>query len=590
MAIPDIPVFSFRINRDEPLEEVVSFLTDVMRSREGNEQRRKLRLTPRRSYDVDLLLTGNERTYWDLFNHGLGPRDVLCPLYWETVRLGAALQEDYGDRIDFDTTFTEWEYQAGGAALIMRDNALSYEVVEIAAVDAGGVDLVTPVSATWPRGSVIIPLRRGKVDSAGELRAISAAVATVTVRLMLKEANPWSPAEDDSPEYLDLPVFTTEPNWVDNLSTDLNREIATWDSRTGLMSEAFPLNRIMVGQEHRWFLNGREPLAGFRDLIYRHAGRQGAFWLPTFKADLRLAADVGAADTQLVIEKVGYDATNAPRDGREHVAIKTPSGLICRKIISSSPGDTPETEKLGLAGSLGLALPRGQARRISFLDTARFDSDEFTITHHGGIDGLHESSARFRTFRNTRVPPAILVGATPIGVMTDTTCGTQSEDACPLFFPVFDGWDYEFSIMAVYAPTRSGLSNFYIHRPVEFGGKTGGGNAYGGKIGADWDEKFASSPGVKWGARRVRVDHHLAPSNIWDQSYTGTWHATAGIGIVNFFGEKPTNYVNLYFYWRHWTQPFPGTLAATVLNKTSNGDVTKPIPVDIDWRDYRTAP
>jgi len=584
MAIPDIPVFSFRVNREEPFEENVSFLTDVMRSREGNEQRRKLRLTPRRSFDVDLLLTANERTYWDLFNHGLGPRDILCPLYWETVKVGP-LTEDYTDRIEFDTTFSDWSYQEGGAAIIMRDNALVYELVEIASVDAAGVDLVDPVTASWPRGTKFIPLRRGKLDSAGDLSGITAAVAKVTARLVLKEENPWTPAEDDSLEYLDLPVFLTEPNWIDNLATDLNREIAVWDNQVGQSVETFPLNRLMVGQEHRWFLPGREALAGFRDLIYRHSGRQGAFWLPTFKADLRLAAVAGSGATQIVVENVGYGLMNGPRDGREHIAIKHSAGTICRKVLAVLPGDTPETEKLGLDAPLGLALSPGQARRISFLDTARFDSDEFTLTHHGGIDSLHETSARFRTFRNTRVPPAILIGETPTGVMSDTECGTPSDDACPLFFPVFDGWDYELSVKVDYSRSvRAGISNFYAHRPVELGGSSGGGNAYGGRKGSDWDEKFAADPvnKIKWGARRILLAESQRP-----YSYVGDWHATVGIGIVNFFREKPVNYVDFYFYWRHWSMPFPGVLVATQLNKTSNGDITKTVPVTVDWRDWR---
>lgn len=590
MAIPDLPVFSFRVNWKEPLDETVSFLTDVLRSLEGCEQRRKLRLTPRRSFDADFLLTGRERTFWDLFMNDLGDSDVLCPLYWDMATLSVGLTAGSSDRIDFDTTRRDWAYQEGGAAIIINKSALDYEVVEIASVDANGVDLVDPVTNPWPRGAQIIPLRRAKVDSTGEFNTPTAAVATISARLILKEENPWVPLADDSTIYGGLPVFSEEPNWSNGLAMDLSREIVTLDNDVGLTYESFPLNRIAVGQQHRWFLPGKDRLAEFRDLVYRHSGRAGSFWLPTFKADFKLKVAAGSSANEITVENVGYGLTGGPKSGREYISIRHATGTIYRRIVSVSPGPTSATEILELDLPVGLALSPGQVRKISFMDTARFDTDEFTITHYGGIDAHHESTASFRTFRNTRVPPAILIGATPVGVVSSALCGEQTEDACPLFFPEFDGWDYEFSLKAVYAPTRSGVSNFYIHRPVEFGGKTGGGNAYGGRIGSDWDELFASSPGIKWAARRVRVDHHLAPPDIWDQSYTGTWHATVGVGIVNFFGEKPVNYVSYYFYWRHWTMPFPGVLAATVINKTSNGDVTKPIYVDVDWRDFRTPP
>lgn len=427
MSDIDLPVFSFRANWQEPMSERLAFLTDVLRASEGAEQRRALRQTPRRTFEADFLLVGPERTFWDLFINALGGQEMTAPLYWETVTLAADLTATVSDRIDFDTTFREWEYHAGFLAILMGENATDYEIVEVAAVDAGGVNLTLPVIRPWPKGTKLLPLRRCVLDQVGEVRHPTAGVATVTAQLRVIGANPWTPAADDSPVYLGLPVFLSEPNWVEPLAVNLDREVSLLDLDVGLTYQIDDLGRVLLGQAHRWFLTGREKLAGFRDLVYRHKGRAGSFWLPTFKADFRLVNSPGAGASQIEVEKVNYGYTGGPTSGREYIAIKHTAGTILRKVISTAGGSSSATERLNLDAPLGLALSPGLVRRISFVDTARFDSDEFEITHYAGVDGHHNASALFRTFKNTRTAPAPISLPIPAAIMTDQPCGEGRE-------------------------------------------------------------------------------------------------------------------------------------------------------------------
>lgn len=405
MADIDLPVFSFRANWREPMAERLAFLTDVLAASEGAEQRRSVRQTPRRTFEADFLLTGRERTFWDLFVNGVGGGEVVAPLYWEVVTIPATLTATVSYRIDFDTTRREWAYHEGYLAMLIRDSALDYEVVEIAAVDAGGVDLAAPPTRSWPKGTKLLPLRRSVLDQIGDVQQPSAGVGRVSAELRVIGPNPWTPAVDTSPVYAGLPVFLSEPNWVEDLTAQQDREVALLDTGVGVSYQVDATGRVLLGQSHRWFLPGRENLAAFRDLIYRHRGRAGAFWLPTFKADLRLMASAGSGATQIVVENVGYGYTGGPTSGRQYVAIKHSGGTILRKVLSVVPGTTTATEKLNLDAALGLALSPGQVLRISFADTARFDTDEFEIVHYGGVDAHHDVSALFRTFKNTRTAP-----------------------------------------------------------------------------------------------------------------------------------------------------------------------------------------
>lgn len=427
MADSDLPVFSFRANWREPMAERLAFLTDVLAASEGAEQRRSVRQTPRRSFEADFLLTSRERTFWDLFINALGGGEVVAPLYWEVVTIPATLTATVSDRIDFDTTLREWAYHEGYLALLIRDSALDYEVVEIASVDAGGVDLAAPPIRPWPKGTKLLPLRRAVLDQIGDVEQPSAGVGRVTAELRIVGPNPWTPAADASPVYGGLPVFLSEPNWVENLTVQQDREIDLLDTGVGLTYQVDATGRVLLGQAHRWFLPGKTKLAEFRDLIYRHRGRAGAFWLPTFKADLRLVAAAGSGATQIEVENVGYGYTGGPTSGREYIAIKHSGGTILRKVLSVIPGTTTATEKLNLDAALGLALSPGQVLRISFADVARFDTDEFEIVHYGGVEAHHDASALFRTFKNTRTSPDPIHFPVSPGVMNETACGGGTE-------------------------------------------------------------------------------------------------------------------------------------------------------------------
>jgi hypothetical protein len=430
----DLPVFTFRPNWREGVVERVSFLTDVLRGALGTEQRRTLRLVPRRTAEADFLLKGPERTFWDLFINKLGGTEVMVPLYWDMATLTQPVPfvEPPADDDPPIEVSLYWEngvggnlaheFQIGELAVLMGKTALEYEVVAIRNIDPYGATIYQTKRA-WPLGTKIMPLRRALIDDMGTPNHYSAGVAAVSMRFLYTTPMSHVPAADASPVYLGRPVFLDEPNWVDNLDVSFDRDTLRLDNDLGLPYQVDPTGRVTLGQSHRWFLPGRQRLAAFRDLIYRHRGRAGSFWLPTFKADLQLVNSPGSGATQLVVENVGYGYTGGPTDGREYIAIKHSTGTLFRRVTSVVPGTTAATEKVNLDAPLGLALSPGLVRRISFMDVARFDQDDFEITHQGGIDAYHECQAVFRTFDGGRTAPLPISFPIPTANKNTLACG-----------------------------------------------------------------------------------------------------------------------------------------------------------------------
>lgn len=439
MIEPDLPVFTFRPNWRDVMPERLSFLTDVLRSDSGAEQRRSVRETPRRTFEVDFLLVGGERTFWDLFINRLAGGEVYAPLYWEAIGLKTKTTAGVTTSVAFDTRWTEWPYMSAGYALLMGQTAFDWEVVLIQSVNDSGVTFTEPVERAWPVGTKLVPLRRSVLDQVGDPSHDTAAVATVSTQFRVTGPNPWTVPTDTSDTYLTLPVFNDPPNWVEALDVTYARDIAALDTGVGLTYQVDPLGRAFVSQAHRWFLNGRQKLAAFRSMLYRHRGRAGSFWLPTFKSDFKLAAPATSGSPTLTVENTGFRYTGGPTSGREYVAVKAPTGMIYRKIVNVLAGLTPETERIVLDSPLGVDLSVGLAPRISFMDTARFDTDDFEITHHAGIDSLHEVSATFRTFKNTRTAPTPISYPIPISLKDGTPCGTGVRAGAWRYLPIAVG-------------------------------------------------------------------------------------------------------------------------------------------------------
>lgn len=432
MADSDLPVFPFRPNWREGVTERLSFLTDVLTSSTGVEQRRINRQTPRRTIEADFLLSGPERAFYDLFINRLTGGEFLVPLYWELVTLRAPVVAGFTDRIEFDTSYREIR---AGLYLLTGKDARVFEVVNVVGIDAGGVTLEEPATLAWRKGANLIPLRRAVADDLGAMTYPSAGVGSVTIRFLLTEPNIWNVGGAAPPTYLARDMFLAEPNWVEALPVGYERAVARMDNNTGKVYQREKISRAIHTQAHRWFLKGRQRQAAFRDLIYRYKGRAGSFWLPTFRYDLTLTKGIANVSVkEIEVENLGWRYAGGPASGRQFIAIKHDGGTIIRRVVRVKAGLTPATEIVVLDAPVGLALSTGQVRRISFADVARFDQDEFEITHHGPVDGLAECSASFREIKTNvfaLVNPGFETGdttgwsATAGGIYATTNIGAE---------------------------------------------------------------------------------------------------------------------------------------------------------------------
>lgn len=385
------------------IKERLSWLTDVLASPSGAEQRRKLRHWPVRTWSATVLVDGDDRVSMDLALYGWGARTWALPIWTDVTWLASGLAAG-AEAIALDTTHLD--YRAGGLVLIRGETAQDLEVAEIQAVRADGLDLVRPVQLDWNPGCRVYPVRLAMLTEQPQLTRKTDDLVSADVNFRSMEPCDW-PAAPPPATYRGAPVLEERPEWSEDLSAQYERLLSTLDN--GINN---PVTTDLVGtgialQQHTWFLAGRAERGSWRGLAYYLAGQQKTLWLPTFADDLRIVATTAATSSALDVATVGYSRFGVGgKTGRRHIRIELRDGTLIYRRILGATGVDRATERLSLDSAVGVELTTANVLRISWLQLVRSASDDIEVDHTTDVDGIARASLMLRAVRDDLELPA----------------------------------------------------------------------------------------------------------------------------------------------------------------------------------------
>lgn len=391
-----LPLWPFRPNWGGGVSERLEWLTSVKTSGSGAEQRRALRLTPRRHFEFTINPVLKERTFADLFLHRMADEEMLLPLWHDRARLTADLGAG-NTALSFDNTFRE--HLVGQCAILYRD-PYNYEVIEIAAATDGGLTAANPVAGDWPIGSTVHPLRPARLTADSNFSALTGRVGEAQILLTLSRENEHAADQNLVFTHDGIPVLLQGPNRGDPLDIDYQRLRTALDNETGRIFTRDVAGRSFTTQIHNWTCYGRQQQAELRDFLYWLRGRARALWVPTFNDDVRVSRNAALGANRLDIDNIGYAYTGGAVDGRNKLLFRLDGGPSVVSIVDALDGLSPEEEQLVVDPVTTEAVNADTYG--SFLEVGRLDQDTVEITHHTDSDGTCEVSAAFRSFRNAR--------------------------------------------------------------------------------------------------------------------------------------------------------------------------------------------
>lgn len=421
--------------------ERLEWLTDLMASTKGAEQRRPQRLTPRRTFEATFLPHGRQRTLFDLYVSAKGNDDWYIPLWFDVDTLRRGIGEE---ETALDVPYEDREFTKGGLAVLRPPTSadhdyhtFTHEIVKI--VKSANKRLIvlrgqagTEVRA-WPPGTEMYPIRKARFAEQPQTDVVTASIVSTNFKFAVTEPNEYMPLKQTSgydyaygqaygrklslirhtpalnlgmvetpsfmPDFEGFKVMNSEPDFNQDLGTSYDRLINTLDNRNGIPLSYDSLGYTTPGQKHTWFLKGRAEQGAYRTMLYFLRGRVRPVWVPTFADDVQLIAPALAGTNWIDIAAIDYTKLSSTLVNRQVLAIQKNDGTwLFKRIIHTGESLDPEvkSERFELHEDFEEDLKPEDIYKISFMAVARLDQDAIEINHETDNMGLAKSKTVFR--------------------------------------------------------------------------------------------------------------------------------------------------------------------------------------------------
>mgnify|MGYP001474544986 CR=1 FL=1 len=384
--------FAWRPDWSAGITERLEWVTDVMESYDGSEQRRSIRLNPRQSLEFSMTASGKEKRFFDSVMFGWGAGVFVVPLWYDGGSLAADLTAGAMTiAVDTDTR----GYKVDGFAMLLGDDARTNEIVEIASLTSSQITLKRPTLATWPGGTAIFPALPARLQNQASPSRFSGDVSSTRLLFNIETPQQWATAHG-LPTYRGYPVLTVPINWVTDPQYGFDRRIFLADNVSGIRMYDDETGIALPRKTASYTLPDRATVETWRRFVHAMKGRWGAAWVHTASRDIVLVAPLLSNALVFDCEWLGLSLFIA--GGRKDIRIKLGDGTILyRRIVYYETVDA-DTERITIDTAPGIDIQPADVASISFMFLSRLDADAVELAWWTG--SVAESVVTHKGFRN----------------------------------------------------------------------------------------------------------------------------------------------------------------------------------------------
>jgi hypothetical protein len=359
--------------RREPYVLTREYRTDIITSRNGKEQRRALRQTPRKRVEYLTGVAGDCLREFDRSMVSAQRQLLAIPDRVRFVILPDGLEGDA-------TTVTLSPVPAwiadGVELLLVSGSRVAARTVE--SVDSGGtVTFTESEAASWPAGTRLYPSLHGYLDSSIKAPVISPrGVVDIAVAFEVDVGSELAEDAGAAPvTFADREVFLKRPNrWAPIDLERLQEGAADVDYGFGRIRRFFPIafaTRVWGAEYTGCDFDHAELIRQFFD---RMKGRQGEFYMPTWQADFKPVAGVTAAGTTLTVEGALSSFTGDTVFKAIALRKKSDGSWLLRTVNSIAPSGGSNSV-LTVSAAWGETIALAGIDMVSWLPVWRFATD-----------------------------------------------------------------------------------------------------------------------------------------------------------------------------------------------------------------------
>ena len=372
-------------NYDFPYSETLEFLTDIIPSTSGTEQRISVRKQPRETFNCIFRLDGIERQRMQALIFDWHSEIFGLPLYHEGVQMSTSslvganqFQITGGDATEF---------RVGALGLVIID-AFTFDIVTISAITDTLLSITGTAVFAYPAGTRVVPVRtcriskpvRTTITKVGNLEEFSIAFESTDNDT---GTSPGSTTAWNSATY-NGKIFLDECNLQGNkMATQLQRNIIVLDNATGKVSSQSSWGNDKRLSSRGFLAQSKQEIQDLKALLRAVRGRQVSFYMMTDTYDLTVADDLNISSTVLDIENIDYARFVRDREPMATFRITfTDDTTLTRTITGSADHPTDVTlERLTIDSGWAANRTVAEIKHIQFYELVRFNTDMFRISY-----------------------------------------------------------------------------------------------------------------------------------------------------------------------------------------------------------------
>ena len=301
----DFRIFPVAHNWVEPFKYSIEFLTDIITSVNGKEQRRAVRNRPRFIGEYSGTIWKREKLNLELLATGWQNEQVAFPLEHLSLRTTAAMEAE-ATGVSFEPVpegGPPFWIEAGMPVIIVNgDDKAIRESRHVASVGTSSMEFTETSNGEFPPGSRIMPAYKGFLAQEQSSQHMSTRAGTAQFSVPFRPAAGPSPVPDvGTPIYAgNLEVYPFKPNWAGGVGEDflwphkiIDFNYGQWRNWTPV---AFP-SRLYKFEYAKGTLRGAYEIMSF---FQRMKGQRSEFFLPTWQDDIPYTTLAGGGLSILV--------------------------------------------------------------------------------------------------------------------------------------------------------------------------------------------------------------------------------------------------------------------------------------------------
>lgn len=367
-------------NWSSPMRESWAYLTEIISSRTGREQRIAQRAVPRKTVEFSSLVHGDDRRTLNRLLDTAQQIEFVLPDFPRYVTATEEIEE--GSLFASFDSAPEW-LSAGILVVLVHGDRMELRYVEDVDTDDLFLTFKDTTTVAWPAGTRLHFGLLGNLAMNLGTRRLTNDAAEVSFRF---ESAPGKELEIAPPvateTWNDREVVLVRPNWLESVSLGFERNSEVVDYGRGVTRRFTPERTGSRLQRATYLGRDYATVKGTLDIFKRAIGQQREFYMPTWENDLplRVQANAGTATLRTPGQDVARDYEDHPVMKNVMVLMRNGDRLYRRvNSISIVDDELGQDSVLLMSTTWPYNIDPAQVVMVSWMPCCRFASDSITI-------------------------------------------------------------------------------------------------------------------------------------------------------------------------------------------------------------------